>query len=334
MTIKDHEIQDLEIKATEVEIEKLLKPIKYTQEELEARKQELTLMSDRLTEMVFADNKNNELIAGILNAARKIHTMPQVDKINRSVVQKSNLKEFHGKKMEADIAAYGQSINIAIEVQKEPQKGYAVRSVLSSGNMQKDEFQEGQGYTQAPDIIGLNILGFRLPELKNTDSFCSRIVRANYDTKEPFLADKYSDYFIELPKMPKTIDEVPKEYRELWEICLAMKTKVKDYDRVVKQMSSSVAIELINEAQKALSDKYAVQEVLSYDDQKKNIMKTLELREARGKAEGIEIGFRLAVESGVADEMLAVMAAKSGISPERAKELINEVKAQQHVPEN
>ena len=51
MTIKDQETTAEELlKAQE-------QPIEYTQEELERRKQELTLMSDRLTEMVFADNK-------------------------------------------------------------------------------------------------------------------------------------------------------------------------------------------------------------------------------------------------------------------------------------
>ena len=192
--------------------------------------------------------------------------------------------------MEADIAAYGKAINIAVEVQKEQQDAFAVRAVLSTGNVLKDNFQAGQDYIQAPDVIGINILGFRLSELKNTPSFCSRIVRANYDTKEPFLAEKYSDYFIELPKLPKTIDKVPEEYQELWEICVAMKTKVKDYDRMVKQMSSSIAKELIKESQKVLADKHAVQEVLSHDDKKKNLIKTLIRTEAKGIEKGIEKG--------------------------------------------
>jgi len=120
----------------------------------------------------------------------------------------------------------------------------------------RNQFEVGDDYTEAPDVIGVNILGFRLPELANDKIFCSRIVRANYDTRETFLADKYSDYFVETPKMGAwTKAALPEQYHELWDFCSIIQAKIKDQERVIQMeaITNPLVLELADEAQKAVA---------------------------------------------------------------------------------
>ncbi|MCL1994850.1 MAG: Rpn family recombination-promoting nuclease/putative transposase, partial [Defluviitaleaceae bacterium] len=81
-------------------------------------------------------------------------------------------------------------------------------------------FNIGEDYTEAPDVVTINFLNFKLPELKNRKMFCSRIINAEYESREPFLADKYSTYYVELPKMNNLKKaDLPKEWYDLWDLC-------------------------------------------------------------------------------------------------------------------
>ena len=71
-----------------------------------------------------------------------------------------------GRGMVADLIGLGLQINIALEAQRKIQEGYAVRAALSSSNIMRHQFETGSDYTEAPDVIGVNILGFKLPELE------------------------------------------------------------------------------------------------------------------------------------------------------------------------
>ena len=87
----------------------------------------------------------------------------------------------------------------------------------------------GDDFAEAPDVIAINILGFRLPQLKHRKEFVSLIIRAEYDSKIPFLDDKYSDYYIELPKMDDMKKEdLPEAYHDLWDLCQVFRAKMKD----------------------------------------------------------------------------------------------------------
>ena len=83
----------------------------------------------------------------------------------------------------------------------------------------------------------------------------------------------------------RTIEEVPEEYKELWEICVVLKSKARNYSEV-KTMSSAVARELIKEAHGALEDEHTLKDILSYEDKVKKIKEALAEKEAEGKAEG------------------------------------------------
>jgi len=106
---------------------------------------------------------------------------------------------------------------------------------ITSGNVMRYRFGVGSAYTEAPDVIGVNILGFKLPELDHTSMFVSRIIRAEHRSKIPFLADKYSDYYIELPKMTDWSKKtLPPEYHDIWDLCWMYKTKIKDLKEAIR----------------------------------------------------------------------------------------------------
>ena len=64
--------------------------------------------------------------------------------------------------MIGDLVGEGTLINIAIEVQKGSQDGYAVRGTITSSNAMRYQFNSGDNFTEAPDVITINILGFML----------------------------------------------------------------------------------------------------------------------------------------------------------------------------
>ena len=85
-----------------------------------------------------------------------------------------------------------------------------------------------------------------MPELADEKMFVSRIVRANYDSGKHFLADKYSDYYIELEKVDNWNKlELPEQYHELWDICMILKTKIKDQERVIQMQAVQSPLALV-----------------------------------------------------------------------------------------
>ena len=248
--------------------------------------------------------------------------------------------------MIGDLKGEGFMINITVEVQHKPQDGYAVRGTLTSGNAMRAQFNMGDDYTEAPDVIGVNILGFCLPELKNRKMFCSRIVRAEYDSGETFLADKYSDYYVELPKLKGfTKDELPESHHDLWDLCRIFETKVKDQKEVinVENITNPVAVELSEEIIRAVAPAELVNEALArrkeLEDLHNYVIREREkaaqkaaqeaerkaqeaAQEAERKAqETKEDMLVMAIQSGAPNDTIEAMRKKAGVTDARLAEL-------------
>jgi len=243
---------------------------RYTQQEIDEARQNLALMNDRVFLAHFIDNKNNHVITGLADAARKIHTLPPIPQVQRTVVQNVSLLDVLGRGMIGDLLGWGEAINIALEVQKGKHDGYAVRGTLTSSNAMRTGFNMGEDFTEAPDVIGINILGFRLPQLEHRREFVSRIVRAEYDSKIPFLDEKYSDYYIELPKMDDIRKEdLPEEYHDLWDLCCIFRAKIKDMEEVIRMQAvkNPVALDLADGVRKTVARNDVVNDTLNrYDE--------------------------------------------------------------------
>jgi hypothetical protein len=301
----------------------------YTQKEIDEVRDNLALMNDRVFMVTFMDNKNNHIITGIVNALRKIHALAPIPAIERTTVQNISLLDVLGRGMVGDLFGWGESINIAVEVQKGKQEAYAVRGTITSSSAMRFEFKPGDDFTEAPDVIGVNILGFKLPELKNRKMFCSRIVRSEYDSKEPFLADKYSDYYIELPK---TYDfkkaDLPEEYHDLWDLCCIFRTKIKDHKEEIKMqaIANPVALELAGEAEKAASPTGYLYDILNRKDELERLRDYIIQQNEEAAQKQAEEMLITALQANAAPSLIEEMRRRAGITDARLAELVSQAK--------
>ena len=301
---------------------------RYTKQEIDEARGNLALMNDRVFLGTFSKNKNNRIVTEIVNALRKIHAASAIPPIERTTVQNVSLADVLGRGMVGDLLGEGYMINIAVEVQKGSQEGYAVRGTITSGNAMRVQFGTGDDFTDAPDVIGVNILGFRLPELKSRKMFCSRIVRAEYESRETFLADKYSDYYVELPKMGDfTKSELPEEYHDLWDLCCIFKAKIKEHEEVIRMeaIANPAALELSREVKQTVAPNEFVNDALNRKselEQLKDFMEKATKKAAKSaEQKGKEEMLISAIRNFASKEIIEAMRQSAGITETRLAEL-------------
>ena len=296
----------------------------HTQQEIEEARGNLALMNDRVFLMTFIDNINNHIVTSIADAVRKIHNIIPIPPIEQTRVQDLSLFDVLGRGMIGDLTGWGKLISIAIEAQTQKQVGYAIRGTLTAGNAMRINFNAGEDYADAPDAITINILDFRLPELKIRKMFCSRIVRAEYESRETFLAEKYSEYYIELPKMDSyTKAELPEEYHDLWDLCCIFRAKINEQEEVIRMqaITNPAALELSNEVRKAVSSNDFVNDTLNRKkefEQLRNYMLQQMQKTAEKKGEEILVS---AVQAGLPPAAIEVIRQSAGITVSRLAEL-------------
>ena len=128
-------------------------------------------------------------------------------------------------------------------------------------------------------------MDFNLSELKDNESFLSRIIRIDEATKVPFLAEKYNDYYISLPKMLSR-ERTPDDYKELWDICSVIKSLIREYEEVEKMIESPIAKQLIKNVNQAVNNPYVKEEVLSYEEQVAKLARQIDILKKDGYEEG------------------------------------------------
>ncbi|MCL2203425.1 MAG: Rpn family recombination-promoting nuclease/putative transposase [Defluviitaleaceae bacterium] len=297
---------------------------KYTQAELDEARQNLALMNDRVFLAHFIDNKNNHVITGLADAARKIHALPPIPQVQNTAVQNISLFDVLGRGMIGDLLGWGEAINIALEVQKGKQDGYAVRGTLTSSNAMRTGFNMGDDFTEAPDVIGINILGFRLPQLAHRKEFISRIIRSEYDSKVPFLDDKYSDYYIELPKMDDMKKEdLPEEYHDLWDLCCIFRAKIKDMEEVIRMQAvkNPIALDLASGVRKTVAQNDVVNDTLNRAGELLQLQNYFRRREQQATQNAEERMIVMAIQSNAPTEVISTMQKGAGITDTRLAEL-------------
>lgn len=304
----------------------------YTQQEIDEAREDLVLMNDRVFMATFMDNKNNHIVTGTANAVRKIHAVAPIPDIEQTRVQDLSLLDVLGRGMIGDLTGWGRLVSIAIEAQNEKQGGYAVRGILTTSNAMRINFNIGDDYTEAPDVITLHFLDFRLPELKNRKMFCSRIVSAEYESKETFLADKYSTYFIELPKMNDlTKADLPEEYHDLWDICCIFRARIKEQEEVIRMQAvvNPIALELSDEVRKAVTPNEFVNDTLNRKNELEQLREYMKRREQKlaqaekqkGEAAGMEKMIITAIKVNAPAAVIEDMRKGAGITEARLAEL-------------
>jgi hypothetical protein len=230
--------------------------------------------------------------------------------------------------MIGDLTGWGKLISIAIEAQRKKQEGYAVRGTLTHSNAMRINFSMGEDYTEAPDVITINILDFRLPELENRELFLSRIVRAEYESKETFLADKYSEYYIELPKMDDfTKADLPEPYHDLWDLCCIFRAKIKNQEEVIRMqtVANPIALELADEVKKAVTPNEFVNDTLNRKSEMEQLREYMKRREQKlaqaEKQKMAEDMLITALHNNAAPVLIEAMRQNAGITEARLAEL-------------
>ena len=324
--MKKNEIENLQLETIdEVVVQITSQPKRiYTQAEIEEARQNLALMNDRVFLAHFIDNKNNHVITGLADAARKIHALPPIPQVQTTAVQNISLFDVLGRGMIGDLLGWGEAINIALEVQKGKQDGYAVRGTLTSSNAMRTGFNMGDDFTEAPDVIGINILGFRLPQLAHRKEFVSRIIRSEYDSKVPFLDDKYSDYYIELPKMDDMKKEdLPEEYHDLWDLCCIFRAKIKDLEEVIRMQAvkNPIALDLASGVRNTVAQNDVVNDTLNRAGELLQLQNYFRKREQKSKTTGMEEMIIMAIQNNAPSELITTMQTGAGITDKRLEEL-------------
>ena len=168
------------------------------------------------------------------------------------------------------------------------------------------------------------ILGFNLPELEHKKDFVSRIVRADYDDGKYFLADKYSDYYIEIGKCSSwKKSELPQQLHEIWELCMILGTKIKDQERMIEMaaIQSPLALNLARETRNAVAPDEFVDETLRREQGLAEIQAFL----AKGKKIAIqkhsEDMLIEALQNDVPHAFIEIMRTRAGITESRLAEL-------------
>jgi hypothetical protein len=296
----------------------------FTKQEIEEARGNLSPMNDRVAMATFADNRNNDIITGMVNALRNIHNAPQISPIEQTYLQELSLPDVLGRGMIADMISEGWQINVVTEIQGKSQADFAVRGTLSSSNIMRRRFKKGDDYSEAPNTIGVYILGFNLPELEHKKDFVSRIVRADYDDGKHFLADKYSDYYIEIGKCTNwNKSELPQQLHEIWELCMILGTKMKDQERMIKMeaIQSPLALNLARETRNAVAPDEFVDETLRREQGLAEIQAFL----AKGKKMAIqkhsEDMLIEALQNDVPHTFIEIMRTRAGITDARFAEI-------------
>ena len=317
---------------------------------------EYTPMHDRAFENMFADDKNNKLLSDIVNLLRGVHDLPPIPGITSSRVQvktyhESLLSEIDGspdvnnRRMQADLVGIvpgfpgSPGFNISVEVQQEKQADFAARAVLTSSNMLREGLESGSNFSGTRDLIGINILGFKLPELASDNAsqagkFVSRIIRSDYDTGKHFLPDKFSEYYLELPKLPGKREQVSEKYRELWDVCKIFQTKRRDMEEVISMsgITSPVATDLAKAFGDTVRSDYFADVVKRDAEAKERVEAWAEAKAAEAEAKGIaegkaEMAAKTAVMFNILESEFGKLAKEAGIDLPQFKAMVDEIKA-------
>ncbi|MCL2016700.1 MAG: Rpn family recombination-promoting nuclease/putative transposase [Defluviitaleaceae bacterium] len=280
-----------------------------TEQELAEKRGNLAITHDKVTEHMLTGKNGNKIFTGISNATRKAANLSKLAKIDNMTVQPvAEPHAYDGRRMYAD--ARGTAIEkgllsatitqIGLEVQRSKQLAFAERIVLSFADQMKVGFIAGEEYEDAPNVMQMAFSGFNLKDVIDPKSkeFVYRVTLATEENGvlKRMLEEKYNIFIIELPKLPRTIDKVPENQRELWEICRVIKTPYKNFERMLKMttLATPTAKLLANEFKKTMKSQQTVRQIIDWDEEVERLRREREREKAKARAEGIAKGMEKA----------------------------------------
>ena len=220
-----------------------------------------------------------------------------VKDIKSVIIQNTDLRKVHTEDKQGILdvnVLMNDDTEIDIEIQLSEMLIWPERSTFYLAKKYVDQIKEGEPYSVLKKCVSISILDFKL--FKNEESFYSRF-RIMEDTRHFIYTDKMEFHVIELPKLPKEIQESSSDVL-LWAKFFASEKK-EDF-------------EMLAEMNEGIKSAYERLQVISQDDTKRREydarMKALRdynqgmlEAEERGIEKGIEKGMEKGVEKGRAE---------------------------------
>jgi predicted transposase/invertase (TIGR01784 family) len=162
----------------------------------------LNPLNDFLFKKLFGDEKDKDILIGFLNA------ILNSDIVNLTI-EKENLDRINKEEKLGilDIKAKtktGEKFNI--EVQLLNQKNMIQRTLFYWSKLFVEDFESGNPYSSLQKTVTINILGFKMEELRN-EYFHSTYNLREFQSKN-LLTDLLEIHFIEFPKFEEISDDV------------------------------------------------------------------------------------------------------------------------------
>ena len=266
----------------------------------------LNPLNDFLFKKLFADEKEPELLIELLKAILELN-------ISEIKIEKENLNRVseEDKLGILDIkakTATGEKYNI--EVQLLNQKNMIPRTLFYWSKLFVEDFEAGSPYKSLQKTVTINILGFKMEELRN-ESFHS-IYKLKETTSKNLLTDLLEIHFIEFPKFAKLHYDLNKPIHR-W--LLFLKEDVsEDMLREVIHMDVGV-----NKAEEKLQRLSADPETRREYERRAKALSDERSRLEDAKEEGIETGILNVVKKLIENGMSLEEAAK--FTPYSAQQL-------------
>ena len=245
----------------------------------------LNPLNDFMFKKLFGDENDNELLIGLLNAIlnKKIVDLTiENEKLNRfKEEEKLGILDIKAK------MADGEKINI--EVQLLNQKNMIPRTLFYWSKLFVEDFESGRPYKELKKTVTINILGFKLEELRS-ESFHSIYKIGEAETKNN-LTDLLEIHFIEFPKFEEVMYDLNNPLH-CW--LLFLKDDVPDY--ILREVLS---MDVISKAEEKLTMLSADPETRKEYERRAKALSDERSRLEDARESGIELGMEKGMEKGI-----------------------------------
>ncbi|MDR7079621.1 putative transposase/invertase (TIGR01784 family) [Neobacillus niacini] len=241
----------------------------------------LNPLNDFLFKKLFGDQNDNELLIGLLNAILKIEIVNltiENEKLNRfKEEEKLGILDIKAK------MATGEKINI--EVQLLDQKNMIPRTLFYWSKLFVEGFESGSLYKELKKTVTINILGFKLEELRD-ECFHSTFKIGESKTKNN-LTDLLEIHFIEFPKFEEITYDLNNPLH-CW--LLFLKDDVPDY-----LLREVLRMDVISKAEEKLTMLSADPETRKEYERRAKALSDERSRLEEAKEKGMEKGMEIGI---------------------------------------
>lgn len=263
--------------------------------------------------------RNTQARVGFLSAILKLNPL----NIKETQILNTNLRKVHENDKQGILDVrilMNNNTEIDIEIQLSPLNVWADRSLFYLSKLYTEQIEEGQSYSVFKKCVSISILDFKL--FKDTEEFysCFHLLE---DTRHTLYTDKMEFHILELPKLPKELEENSSDM-VLWGKFISAENKEE--------------FETLAEKNESIQSAYKQLQVISQDKQKQmeytaRMKAMLDYKQGMQEArqEGIEIGIKGLIISYKEDnfpkeKIIEKLQRRFDLTKEEAEQYFNQVK--------